>query len=272
MTILTELDTFITGLRNDVITKVLDSNLPLVGSGLQSASASALQFLDTLKSQLDSALSGAPSTAQGIADALNAAHISGVTASVDATGKVILNLSESATVDVALPTAPLDFGTSAFGLDAQATFDAIIKPALNISLSFDPSGATGLALVDSATPEVSVGVGIAVDVSNGSGGPAQANLGLLHVTVTDNVPATTPEINLDFGLNFDSLTNFTPTASGSIDTDLKIVTSIIPELPTIGADLVVHWVSTMATPAPRQFSSSTSKSVSARCSASWSRP
>jgi hypothetical protein len=177
MSILTELDGFITGLRDDVITKVLNSNLPLVGSGLQSASSSALQFLDTLKSQLDSALSGAPSTAQGIADALNAAHISGVTASVDATGKVILALSESATVDVTLPSAALDFGGSAFGLDAQAAFDAIIKPSLNVSLSFDTTSGT-LALVDSATPEVDVGVGIAVDVSNGSGGPAQATLGL----------------------------------------------------------------------------------------------
>jgi Ca2+-binding RTX toxin-like protein len=245
MTIVPQLDNFIDGLRNDVINDVLQSDLPLVGNGLQSASSSALQFLDTLKTQIDTALSGNPSGAQAIVDALTAANIAGVSAGIDAndSNKVKIAIQESATASVPLPTSKLDFGSSAFGLDAQAAFSATIKPELNLSLSFDTSNQL-LALVDTPGDELKVGVDIGIDVSEGGGNPAEAKLGPLDVKLTDKIAAGTPELNLSFGLNLPSLNTLdaTVSATGAIDVDLGLETNLsTPVLPTLFADLVVHW-------------------------------
>jgi hypothetical protein len=245
MTIQTEIDGFIDGVRNGIIENVLNADLPLVGDELQSAASTALAFLDELKSRIDDAFSSAPSGAQAITDALNAAGIPGVTASVDPgdSDKVLLSISQSASVDVPLVSAPLDFGTSDFGLDAQAAFDAIFKPALNASLSINTADGS-VELVDSVEPELTVELGIGVDVSNGSGGPAEADLGPLQVKLTDNITGTTPEIDLTFELNLHSLdpTDITATASGGIDLNLGIETNLSTDvLPTIFTDLVVHY-------------------------------
>ena len=247
MTIQTDFDSFIVGLRSDIANNVLNSNLPLVGTKLEPAASTALQFLDDLKANVDTVLSSvAPgSAAQTIVNAFTAANITGVTAIVDPTdsNKVTLSLAENPTINVPLASGSLDFGGSGIGLDASAGLDAIIKPAVNVSLSLNTQTET-LAFVNSPTPEVSVGVGIAVDISNGSGGPAQANLGPLAVKVTDNTPVTTPEINLTFGLDLHSLipTDFTPTATGAINLDLGLETDVLGGLlPTIFADLVVHY-------------------------------
>ncbi len=247
MTIQSDFDTFIDGISSAITNNILNSNLPLVGNDLSSVATTALQFLTDLKTNVDNVFGAiAPgSAAQDIVTAFQTANISGVTAALDPADntKVILNLAENPTVDIALPTGNLDFGGSAFGLDAQAAFDAIIKPALNVSVSLDPTAQT-VTFVNSATPEVSVDVGVAADVSNGSGGPADAKLGPLDIKVTDNTPTTSPEIDLNFGLDFHSLnpTDFTATAGGAINLDLGIETNVLNGLlPTIFADLVVHY-------------------------------
>jgi Ca2+-binding RTX toxin-like protein len=246
MTIQSDFDTFISGIRSAIGSNILNSDLPLIGNDLNAVSDTALQFLDDLKTKVDTVLSAVTgSSADDIVKAFNDANIPGVVAALDPgdNTKVTLTFAENPTINIALPKGSLDFGGSAFGLDAQAAFDAIIKPALNVSLSLDTTAQT-LSFVDSATPEFSIDVGVSADLSDGSGGPAQAKLGLIDVKLTDNTPTTTPEIELKFGLDYHSLnpTDFTPTAGGAVDLNLGLETNVLGGLlPTIFADLVVHY-------------------------------
>ena len=248
MTIQTQIIGFIDGVH-DAIEEIVKTDLPLVGDDLKNASSQILDFLDDIKTAINS--SGGPSTAQAIADAINQAIAAapdpteGVTAAVDPgdPDNVILTFASHETITVDLLTAPIQFGTSVLDLDVQAKFDAIIEPHLNLSLSINTTDGT-VALVDTNDKEISVDVGIAVDISNGSGGPAEATLGsLLEIKLTDNVPVATPELGLNFGLNLHSLdfTGVEASASGNIDLNLGIETNLSDLLPTISTDLVIHY-------------------------------
>jgi len=245
MSILTEFDSFIDGLRSDVINRIFNSDLPLVGTELQSAATPALAFLDTLKSSLHAALNGVSNDATAIADAINAAGLAGVTAAVDSSNsnKVNLVFSQDATVNVPLASGGLDFGGTGFGLDADADFAAVIKPALNATVSFDTASGA-LSLVDTAGDELTVDIGVAVDVSNGSGGPASGDLGPLDILISDNIAADAPEIHLSYGLDLHGVApgTVTMTTDGGIDLNLGIETNLSTDvLPKLFADLVVHW-------------------------------
>src|SRR4051812_35308951 len=111
----TELEAFIDGLRDQVINKVLSTDLPLVGDNLQSASTGAVKFLDDMRNAIESAtLPDNSAAASVIAQAITDAHIDGISASAVG-GKVQIEFVKDATATVDLGAADFDFGQD-FGL------------------------------------------------------------------------------------------------------------------------------------------------------------
>lgn len=234
MTIASEFTAFFGFLATGAAQKALDLHLPLVGAAIQTAAANGLDLFGALKSQIDGALSGAPVDADGIASALTAAGIPGVTAVVT-TGKVSITIEASETLAISLPEAALDIGGNVIGLDARADFDASLNSQLDVALLFDPA-TQQLTYVDNGGEELKLGLDILVDLD------ATASLGVLAIKVSDAL--ATPEITLDFSLDIDGLSaaQVNVTASGAVDLRLDLET-VVPDdaLPTIYTQLAIDW-------------------------------
>src|SRR5262245_6641918 len=231
----TELASLFSNLRADAIDKALGSDIPLVGTALETASAA---FFTTLQDQITSALAG-KTTAAEIAAALNGIAGSPVTATDNGDGTVSIEIKASDTQHVALANKDLDIGNDKIGLDLKTDLSTDIAASADLKLKFDTAGTGTLSLDPSNTKELNLHIGTDLSLTG------DGNLGPLAIHVEDK--GTTPEFNLDFAVDLNSLNPADPnafkvTASGAVDLDLGVNTNIDPKLlPDIFTDLVFHW-------------------------------
>ncbi len=206
----------------------------------------------TVVDRLDDALAGGPAdAAAAIAAALNSLSGSeGITINATAVGEQItLDLGKTASVSTDTATVDLSSGVAGFDFDLSASTNAQLSANLAVSLQFD---AAGLRILDTATPELTVGVDANVSVVDAAG-----KLGFINITASDRDLAV-PEVSLDF--SFDLLTGdalaiqgVEADITGTAALDLVIASDVsTPILPSISTNLFIGFP-----PAPGGFGSPT---------------
>lgn len=235
MTIAQEFTSLFNYINTTATDAALQQNLPLLASALPSDLDPFGALSDQIASELEDLLtSNANPSASDIAAALDGL-IPGL--SVTAVGNTI-TLQASASVDIDPPDAAIDIGGSTVGLTANADFAGAVTAALNLKLDYDPT-TQELTVADNTVDEFTLGLELSADV-NGT-----AQLALLDITVEDNLD--TPEIQIDFGLNIDSVEvgslvagSVSVEMDGSAQLDLQLRTDVAI-LPDLVANLVFDW-------------------------------
>lgn len=225
-----KLDALFANVLSNIDSGVADKALPLLDKISALPGGAALDPFADIKAKIGQAIDNAsdPDIAKAIADAINDAHIDGVTALKTNDGGVEITLAKSVTVSTG--SGDIDVG-STIGevLTLGGTASASLTATLNATAQFSSDG--DFTLKDTGTPELSVGVDANLSLK------ADAHLGIADIAVVDHDP-TKPEFSATFtyDLAYDGATfSATPSLSGNVGLDLDFETSnvlfgILPDI------------------------------------------
>ena len=225
--------------------QALGQDIPLLGAGLSTIEPTVPVLFKHAQDKIHTALSSlaAGATATQIADALNDAGVTGLSAAVtgpDDHQVVAIAFQATDTETVSKDGAKLDVGVPVLGLDATADFSGTLTSKLNTTLDYDVVQNT-LTLGDAGTKDLDIGLGVAVTAA------ATGSLGPLSIDIATNTAAPAPpQITLDISADLanagggPTVTDFATT--GTVNLDLGIKTSLDETLlPTVAADLKIGY-------------------------------
>jgi Ca2+-binding RTX toxin-like protein len=243
----TGLDSFFTTLQTQLNTQITGSRLPLVGTGLQSATQFFnAPFRNAIKSQLDVVAASATPTIEGVqtalfnslGDLLGVANAQAIPVTFTNGNHFSFNLSLKKAIAAATPIQ-LDLGLPAL----QFSSGASLTPAVgyDFALNFGLNGGN-FQVNTSAANELKIDLSAKANTLN-----ATAKLGLLQLSVQDSATAPTQlsgAIVVDLQGTAGALT-LTPSLSGGLATNaqinLDLSTTFGSAFPSFKTGLGINW-------------------------------
>jgi Ca2+-binding RTX toxin-like protein len=256
-TIRTELAKVLDALEANLKTVAFANSLPLVGKGLSSATGSAVDFLNDLKTKLTAQLDtgSVEQIQQTLGDALGQGGLGWLQdmngdGNRDAGDITLTDTAQQVTFGFSLGRDPLsiasgigfDIGLPELGLKVTDGSKVKTDVGFSLKLGFGVNKDTGFFVDTSAKDELKVVLATSLQNFNATG-----TLGFLQMEVTDSAAQAT-QFTGTFGLDLQNALTVVPTLNAQADVNLRLQGKIpvtgntkTPLLPSIGTDFNLKW-------------------------------
>jgi Ca2+-binding RTX toxin-like protein len=256
-TVRTQLNEVLDALEKSLKTVAFANSLPLVGKGLSSATGSAVDFLNDLKTKLAAQLDtgSVEQIQQTLGDALGQGGLGWLQdvngdGNKDAGDITLSDTAQQVTFGFSLGRDPVsiasgigfDIGLPALGLKVTDGSKVKTDVGFSLKLGFGVNKDTGFFVDTAAKDELKVGLTTSLQNFNATG-----TLGFLQMEVTDSAAQAT-QFTGTFGLDLQNALTVVPTLNAQADVNLRLQGKIpvtgnakTPLLPSIGTDFNLKW-------------------------------
>ncbi len=256
-TVRTKLNEVLDALEKSLKTVAFANSLPLVGKGLSSATGSAVDFLNDLKTKLTAQLDtgSVEQIQQTLGDALGQRGLGWLQdvngdGNKDAGDITLTDTAQQVTFGFSLGRDPVsiasgigfDIGLPTLGLKVTDNSKVKTDVGFSLKLGFGVNKDTGFFVDTSAKDELKVNLTTSLQNFNAVG-----TLGFLQMEVTDSAAQAT-QFTGTFGLDLQNALTVVPTLNAQADVNLRLQGKIpvtgnakTPLLPSIGTDFNLKW-------------------------------